>query len=551
MQITLHQQNQPPLILHCHQEQTLAQAIWLSGKLPPRPLCSGLGSCALCKVRFMHAAPEALEIEKTLLSAQHITEGWRLACRHTMKSLASTIGTNIDLSLFNTQTPHENSNVAHTTLNLKKAECSHGSTFLAVDLGTTSLCWKALHHSHTDQQIHTIAEGKCLNPQMGAGSDIISRLQMAMHKEGIKTLSGLVRKQLQQICQNLPPINQICLAANTAMTAIFLEKDCTGLAHAPYSLPMAGNATYTIADLAPIYIPPQLAPFVGGDISAGYAALLQEKNVAYPFLLADLGTNGEFILAIDEHTSFITSVPMGPALEGIGLTFGQMVHNFTESIPDDFSDNTQGIVHKVSLNPQGLQAHTINNKAPGRLCGTGYLSLIHALVRSHCIAVEGYFTPQSTTAPLFKKIAAHFNSHNNETIFNLWPHDDTKNIYLRATDVEEILKVKAAFSLAVQELLKTAHMRPADLQKIYISGAMGTHVQPTDLEGLGFIPEGIGKKITALGNTSLEGACILLIKPQEKARLQSFAKHCTHVELVQDSLFTEKFMRHMQFSYPN
>ncbi|MDL2209816.1 hypothetical protein LJC26_03315, partial [Desulfovibrio sp. OttesenSCG-928-O18] len=40
---------------------TLAETIYLSGLFAPPALCSGLGRCGLCRVRFISAAPPVLE----------------------------------------------------------------------------------------------------------------------------------------------------------------------------------------------------------------------------------------------------------------------------------------------------------------------------------------------------------------------------------------------------------------------------------------------------------------------------------------------------------
>ena len=42
----------------------------------------------------------------------------------------------------------------------------------------------------------------------------------------------------------------------------------------------------------------------------------------FPLLLADMGTNGEFVLLRAGLPPLLASVPLGPALEGIGLRCG-------------------------------------------------------------------------------------------------------------------------------------------------------------------------------------------------------------------------------------
>ncbi len=555
MRITLHQSNTHPITIEATLEQSLAQALWLSGKVPPAPLCSGLGRCGHCKVRFLHKAPPVTIKEERILQPKEIQQQIRLACAHNIQNLYDFLGENVELSLL--YAPHILP--INTTIEQHSPTKNIQNLKLAIDLGTTSLCWRVLA-LYEDGTNSPLAEGKSLNPQMGAGADVVSRLALAINPEKRSILAKLVQEALQNILHQfflqhtdhkMPHIDEICLAANTAMTAIFLEKDCTSLAKAPYALPLQGGENIEIVGLSSTYIPPQLAPFVGGDISAGYAALLEHKSLQYPFILADLGTNGEFILALSPEKALIASVPMGPALEGIGLSFGDMIQN-VENHNSDYD-----IVYNVSLGTQGLTPHTLHNKVPKKLCGTGYLSLLHCLLRAHCLDKSGHFllpkTGEAKPTPLYTKIASHFDTLHDEQILYLWPHlllnSPHGAPYLRAADVEEILKVKAAFSLALQSLLRAGRIEPTHIKQFFLSGAMGSHVQSADLEGLGFLPEGFSTRVEILGNTALEGASLLLTKPALRQSLHSFAKQCTQVELTQDTHFTENFMQHMQFSY--
>ncbi len=521
------------IIIHAHktieietnQEQSLAKAIWLSGKLEPPPLCSGLGRCGQCKVKFISNAPAALGIEQNLLTAHEIEQGIRLACRHNIAELKLQ-NEYIEIELLNNTSP-----IKHT-----KANFTQSSAKLAIDLGTTSLHWQAIYDDSGKMQ--TLAQGQQINPQMGAGSDIVSRLSFAMQDHGEVTLAELVYSALQNILQTLPPISEICLAANTAMTGIFLQKPIKSLAVAPYSLPFNGHNIEHLVNFPPIYIPPQLAPFVGGDISAGYAALMQEKNLSFPFIFVDLGTNGEFILALDANNALITSVPLGPALEGIGLTFGSMANA-----------KTKGIVHAVHLSPQGLEPKTIDGNNPERICGTGYLSLLRCLLQVGIVKEDGHFNhEQNIQNPLGRKLHKFITPHAGEQVLQLWSHL-SDNIYLSSSDIEEILKVKAAFSLAMQELLKTAQLKPAQLQTIYLGGAMGSHVQGEDLEGLGFMPFGMSTRLKRLGNSALAGAALLLHDSASRQHLHTWSKHIKHVQLAEHDNFIQEYMTHMHFKY--
>ncbi len=550
MRILVHLLHNETITIESQTEQSLAQALWLSGKIAPVPLCSGLGRCALCKARFISPAPPALDKEKKILSTL-CDAGWRLTCKHMLHTLQCNENGMIEIVLPETTYTHttQKNVVFHHAATLPKHSTTTENIFLAVDVGTTSLHWRAIH-SHGA----CIAQGQCINPQMGAGSDIMSRIAAATQPHIATTLADLIHTRLREICHTLPPVSALCLAANTAMTAIFLQKNVHSLASAPYTLPYAGNSTEHLPHLPPIYIPPQLAPFVGGDISAGYASLVHGTEKPFPFLLADMGTNGEFVLAIHPQKAYIASVPMGPALEGIGLNFGTMAD----------SSAGKGIVCAVSLTPQGISPTTLDGSPPQNICGTGYLSLIDTLLRVGIIDNMGHFCPtQSNASPLIRKLTAKLTTKDDENIFSLWPlphyahkatqtlptlHNNTEEyIYISATDVEKILQVKAAFSLAIQELLHTADINAADLKHIYIAGAMGSHCPPHILERLGFVPQGMGTRIVSIGNAALDGAQTLLLHPEARHTLTTWSKHCTHVSLTEN--IQQKFLRHMQFAY--
>ena len=59
-------------ILPVEAGQTLAQTIWLSGELSPPALCSGLGRCGACRVRFLEGTPEPCDADSAILGAEAV-----------------------------------------------------------------------------------------------------------------------------------------------------------------------------------------------------------------------------------------------------------------------------------------------------------------------------------------------------------------------------------------------------------------------------------------------------------------------------------------------
>ncbi len=122
------------------------------------------------------------------------------------------------------------------------------------------------------------------------------------------------------------------------------------------------------------------------------------------------------------------------------------------------------------------------------------------------------------------------------------------DIALFARDIEEVLKVKAAFSLALEQLLSEASLPTSEVRCVYLAGALGQHASPTDLCGLGFLPPELGQRTEVVGNASLQGAIYLLTHPEFRVWVAEWAAGIRLVDLTAMPDFTTAYMRHMRFS---
>ncbi len=511
--------------------KTLAQCIYLSGRFTPPALCSGLGRCGRCRVRFLSAPPPVLPGEEATLSHHNLEEGWRLACLH-----APEPGQHV---LIPEVSPYgacpERQGTPAALVGLPPETLSEGGV-LAVDLGTTSLQWSEA----SEEGDGAFAEGCEINPQMGAGSDVISRLAYSLEPGGAERLRALTLAALCRIIDSLPrPPRELIVAANPAMTYIVLGLETKRLASAPYGLPYRGGETHALHGLPPLWTAPLIAPFIGGDISAGYASLVFDRTAPppeFPFVLADLGTNGEIILALGPESALAAGVAMGPALEGINLSFG--------------SEARPGAVVQFSITPEGLKPEVLGGAAPKAISGTGYLSLLAALKRSGLLAEDGRFCRPGRNnvpeTPLTGRLAAGLEQQEPTARLRL-----PGRLYLDAADVEELLKAKAAFSLALSRLLDAASLTPGKLNHFFLAGALGRHAPQRALEELGFIPSGLGPKVRAIGNSSLAGACLFARDRESREKAIDWSHRVSTLDLAGDPAFAGLYANHMVFSWPH
>ena len=181
---------------------SLAQNLFLAGAFADLPLCSGLGGCGLCRVRYLDDPPPPLPKELAKLSPILLAQGYRLSCQRQPRP-----GQVIQLE-------------AGKSRSVSQGDSAYDpGAVLGVDLGTTSLQWRLRRCRET------LAEGGGPNPQMGGGAEVMSRLALARNPRGAARLREVVLARLREIISSLPvKPGLIGLAGNPAMICLALGK---------------------------------------------------------------------------------------------------------------------------------------------------------------------------------------------------------------------------------------------------------------------------------------------------------------------------------------
>lgn len=461
-----------------------------------RLVCGGSGLCGKCRVRFVASPPAPCVEDFSRLGAADVAAGWRLSCRHVVTGpcrIAFPDGPG----------------------DLPRLEPADG---VAVDIGTTRIKW-ALEHGGASGP-----ECAMFNPQMAVGSEVMSRLRYALSSAQARSH---LRESVLAVLRDLTRgsgASALAVSGNSTMISLLLDVPLEGLAFAPYCLPWAGGGIVVLDPSLPqAYVPPLLGPFIGADISAGLAFIASQAP-RYPYVLADLGTNGEFVLALDEGRYVACSVPMGPAIEGVGLCCGETAGD--------------GVVSRVELGPGGLRWR----RGATGISGTGYVSLLALLRRLGIVGQEGHFT--SGAMPLARREAARVREHPLGRIFFL-----EDGLFLAERDIEEFLKAKAGVSTGLKALVSLAGLTEGDVQTVYLAGALGEHAVADELAALGFMPEIWRDRVRVAGNTSLAGTLLALRDSAVRDWLDQLPGRVRIESLVERGDFGAAFMRAMRFAW--
>lgn len=194
---------------------------------------------------------------------------------------------------------------------------------IAVDLGTTTVAMELVQLASGK----AISQHGFMNPQIKYGSDVISRIKKGSTRDGLDELENVIKSGLSDgitaMTKHPERISRMVISGNTTMNSILEDMTLENLGHAPFQIknPDAlsvngeeffGDKKYSHINVTCL---PNLSAFVGADALCGALVCGLDRSDTYQ-LFADLGTNGELILA-NCTNGYATSCACGPAFEGL------------------------------------------------------------------------------------------------------------------------------------------------------------------------------------------------------------------------------------------
>jgi uncharacterized 2Fe-2S/4Fe-4S cluster protein (DUF4445 family) len=456
--------------------------------------CGGTGACGLCRVRI-DAGQGGVPTpnERVYLDTAELDQGIRLACQvRPTHDLRIAILAPAPKSHWRTLPDEAEQRLRRICAPPWKDLPPEVSTpcGVAVDLGTT----------HISLSLYDLAGGKWLagrhglNPQMGHGSDVMTRLVAASGSpERARAMSrqvvAAIGEGLLDIAAregiDIQRVVRLTLVGNTPMLALLSGRnhdlllqpshwmrpvDCLPDRPDLWALPLG------IHPRAGIGVIPPLAGFVGSDLLAGVVSTHLIEN-GPGGLLVDFGTNSEIALW-DGRVLRVTSAAGGPAFEGSGISCGA---------PAD-----PGAIHRVSLRNGVLDFAVLSDGEPRGLCGSGLVDLIAALVRSGRLTNKGQFAPD---VPQGEFVLAR----------------GAQSIVLTKRDVDVFQRAKAAIGTGIQVLLTQAAMELKDVRRIYVGGLFGRFLDVVNAQEIGLLPVIPPERVELRGNTALTGCAQALL----------------------------------------
>ena len=106
-----------------------------------------------------------------------------------------------------------------------------------------------------------------------------------------------------------------------------------------------------------------------------------------------------------------------------------------------------------------------------------------------------------------------------------------ESLYITESDIDNIVRAKAAIHSACSILLEKLGLGFGDLERLYIAGGFGRFLDIGKAVVLGLLPDLPRERFMYLGNSSLTGAYMVLVSRDFKKRMEDAADRMTYIDL--------------------
>lgn len=383
---------------------------------------------------------------------------------------------------------------------------------LAVDLGSTSVVMQLLDC----ESGQILGQESAYNRQIAFGEDILNRIFYSkdqpekleeIRKATVDTIAELIEKLQEETGRDLKKCISMVAAGNTTMIHFLLGLDAFCVFSAPYAVRTERPSFYSgrelgIPVLGYVFCCPGKANYLGGDIISGMIATGMHRRTEIS-LFFDVGTNGELVVG-NKDFLLCGAGAAGPALEGGVVKTGMRA--------------AKGAVEHVKLRNGEFVLSVIGDEVPRGICGSGIVDLLSELFLNGWVDLRGKLQPEAS-----EKITWQEKEEQYGVLYG-------PGLIFYQSDVDEFIRTKAAACTMMEYLLSMAGMGLEDVSDFYMAGAFGTHIEKEAAVNIGMYPDVAPERIHTAGNSSLDGARMLLLDKELLEELDEILELMSYVQ---------------------
>lgn len=404
---------------------------------------------------------------------------------------------------------------------------------VAFDIGTTTVVGSSVDLS-TGKVLSTLPAP---NPQARWGRDVISRINAIVERPALldemrTTIVGACNEIIRGLRLS-GPVAEITAAGNPVMESILLGISPEPLSRVPYK-PAFTEAQRVEAQKLGFETPPGVVlyafPLIGGFVGGDAVAVILSLGVGKarcPTLAIDIGTNSEILLCAN-GSIYATSAAAGPAFEGGELRYGMTAQN--------------GAIQGVKIEGDSLTLDVIGGVAPSGICGSGLIEAASELIKAGVIDSSGRIKGRDDIP---NNLSSRVREEGGGNSFLLY-RGPKGEVSLAQSDIRALQTAKSSTRAGILMLLKKAGITGAEVRKVYIAGAFGSHLEKEGLKTIGLLDEGWLGSVSSVGDAALAGA-VEALNDAKKLEAEGLARRVKYVSLSGSSHFEKEFIKNMNF----
>ena len=504
--------------------------------------CGGNGTCGKCKMRIMSGSV-AYNKDGGKLSDEEYEDNWRLACQATVEGdvtlfvpssasdyisgiLTASLSTPEELAKYNERIDE----IFSHGLNRGVQEKGYG---IAVDIGTTTNVVVLLDLA-TGKVIDRATLG---NGQIRYGADVINRIiqqgrpggkERLQHAVIEETLIPLFNKVITTAGIDPMEVTRVVIAGNTTMEHLLLKANGDSIRLMPFEPEFLDHEPVKASELrfpinpdAKVILCPNVGSYVGGDITSGVlSAMLWDTDEMNLFI--DLGTNGELVFGNRDYL-LTCACSAGPAFEGGDISCGMRA---TRGAIDSC------VIHKQTLMPL---VTTVQKGRPAGMCGSGLIDVISELYRVGAIDASGKFVAEND------RIRDDGYGDREYVLFYANESATGRDIFISEADIDNFIRAKAAIFSATLTMLHSVDMHVRNIDKVILAGGIGSGINMENAMRIGMLPKADMSRYSYIGNSSITGACAMLVSDEATEKVFEIAHNMTYTELSTEPGYMDEF----------
>jgi uncharacterized 2Fe-2S/4Fe-4S cluster protein (DUF4445 family) len=158
------------------------------------------------------------------------------------------------------------------------------------------------------------------------------------------------------------------------------------------------------------------------------------------------------------------------------------------------------------------------------------VSLLYELYNAGMIDKSGTLAP-----------GRHVRDRDGERVFFI-DCERSGELYITQNEIQNFMRSKAAMFTLLLVLTRSVGISFGDIENVYVSGALGTGIDPVKAVGIGMLPAWPAAIVKPLGNSSLAGARMLLVDGGLVDTVNAIVEKITYKHMHDDPEFMKEYL---------